>query len=278
MIKTVLVLGPAGAGKTSLIRMLADEHPDHHWHLVRLEPNEDGSPTQTLRVTTDDWAGLWHVRYGRQDILDALPEVVERITSESQRSQTVIAFESPPDALIRHAISFDMRVFVMPPIIDDGTVFRNVKESRHALQEILQDSLAFSVGTLTGESGIDDADPDGAGRAVASPAQSADDCELNEAQVRQFLACPLGNELAARVHLQPAFKGLADADLVVLNAAAGECLHESDTCWHRIQALLGKMGRQPPRQPLTYVCDLSDTSDPCVVRILRRMGDLLCRV
>jgi hypothetical protein len=279
MAKTLLLLGPAGAGKTSLIRVLAAEHPDHHWHLVQLETCQNGSPTQTLRVDTHDWAGLWHVRYRQSDLLAILPELVSRIAGKSPAQRTIIAFESLPDPVLRHALSFDLRVFVMPPIRDDRTVFRDVDESRCALQEILRDTSAMTAaGGGSRESCFDEPDPESSEHSLDSIATQPRHTELNESQIQRFLTGPLGSELAARVHLQPAFGAIADADLVVMNTAAAECFHEADTCWHKIQTLLGRLHKSAHHQPLTYACDLSEPRDPSFVRILRHMGESLCRV
>lgn len=277
MAKNFLVLGPAGAGKTSLVRALLAEHPDHCWHLVQLEPCATGSPVQLLRVHATEWAGLWHLRYQQDSVPTALGDLVSRIDSESPVGRTIVAFESVPDPILRHALQYDLRVFVMPPIQDETEVFRSRHDSRHALQEILRDTSAFSaeiIGMTEPEADQSDAAEHPLGPLPAPPEGS----DLNESQVERFLACPLGMELGARVHLRPAFAALADADLVVLNTAVGDPFQESDTCWHKIQVLLGRLHKSSGRAALTYACDLTDPQDPCRVRALRRLSESLCRV
>lgn len=277
MAKTFLVLGPAGAGKTSLVRVLAGEHPDHCWHLVRLESHEDGSSMQPLRVDAPHSIRSWLLRYVQADAPKALAGAVQQIASESPDSRTIIAFESTPDPVLRCAFGYDLRVFVLPPIRDETVVFRTAGDSKRVLQQILRDTSTFSAGTAgLAESQVDELGS--TGHPLGPPPHLPEAPELRESQVERFLACPLGMELAARVHFQPDFDALADSDLVILNTAAGESLCESDTCWHKIQAMLARLHKPAGKSPLTYACDLVDLQDPMLVRILRRIGESLCRV
>jgi len=157
MAKTLLVQGPASAGKTALIRTLAGRHPDYHWHLVQLESSADPGPAQPLRIHTPDWAGLWYLRYRHSDIISTLPDLVLRISSEPGSSRAIIAFEAAPDPILRHALQYDLRVFVVPPIHDETVLFRTPDQSRQALRQILRDSSAFSTQVFALQTDPDDA-------------------------------------------------------------------------------------------------------------------------
>ncbi len=271
MTKTVLILGPASIGKTTLIRTLAGEHPDHAWHLVQLESHEQESQVTARDGKAAGWASQWHVRYRREDVLAALPALLGRIEDEAKGRPTVIALTAPPDSLLRQAYAYDLRVFVMPPIDDPATMFRDSDEARKALQQILRDSSAFTAEVLDLTEGIDDVDA-ASQTILPSPGVAV---EMNQSQVETFLGQPLGLELAIRVHLQTDFSAVADANIILLNTSAGPCC-ENDAGWRRLLALLGRLHKGTG--PLTYACDLSDPEDPCFVRVRRRMAEALCKV
>jgi hypothetical protein len=113
--------------------------------------------------------------------------------------------------------------------------------------------------------------------AIALP-NSSGVTEVNETQVEEFLAQPLGAELAMRVHLRPRFSAMADADIIILDMAAAESCCEQGASWQRLLGLLGRVRKGSGRSPLTYACDLADPEDPCFMRIRRRMSEVLCKV
>jgi hypothetical protein len=277
MAKTLLVMGPASTGKSSLIRSLTAEHPDHCWHLVQLEASKEGPRMRPLRVHATNWAGRWHLRYQRETAAEAVAGLVQEIADESPGEQTIIAFESQPDPILRHAIAYDVQVFVLPPIPDETTVFRTARDSGRALRQILRDTAAFHTQLLDLPE-ADPSDPASEDLLLGPLPDPAQEYEVVESQVKQFLACPLGMELAARVHLQPGFAGLADADVVLLNTAAGEHFSEADICWQKLQGLMAKLKKPAGRKAILYACDVTDPQDPCLVRVLRRLGELLCKV
>jgi hypothetical protein len=272
MSKTVLILGPTGAGKAPLLAALAGEHPGHQWHRVHLEP---GQQTRVESLPTPgDFAGCWQVRYRPEQVAATLPGLLHRIEKTADARPAVIAFSGQPDALLRHALAYDLRVFVMPPIDDETVLFRSTEQATDALRQILRDTSSFAreVTAMTG--------PDDPGMELEHPSLSAElvgGDELHEPQVREFLCGPLGAELAMRVHMQPAFGGIGDADIIVMNAAAGPRFSENNHCWQRLLGLLDRIRSTSHRAPLTCVCDLSDREDPCFVRVRQRMGKVVCQ-
>jgi hypothetical protein len=275
MTKTLLVLGPAGAGRSGFIETLACEHPDHRWHLVQLEERaEQAAGLQPIMAPRPGWAGVWHLRYRREEVLTALPELIERIQADSPAQPSVIALAAAPDPLLRHAYAYDLRVFIVSPIDDEAALFRSHDEARLALRQICRDSSAFSAEILAAGQDLVDGDP--SLEAMALPSLGGGG-EVNESQVDGFLAQPLGVELAMRVHLQPRFAAMADADIIILDVAA-ESSSERALAWQRLLALLERVRKAGSRGPLTYACDLSDPQDPCFVRIRRRMAEVLCKV
>jgi hypothetical protein len=99
---------------------------------------------QPIMTPRPGWAGVWHLRYRREEVLTALPELIERIQAESRAQPSVIALEAAPDPLLRHAHAYDLRVFILSPIDDEEAVFRSKDEARLALREILRDSSALT--------------------------------------------------------------------------------------------------------------------------------------
>lgn len=274
MAKTLLVLGPAGAGKTLLVQALARAHPGHQWHRVELVASGEGAEAQQLPVPSGDWAGIWRLGYDPADPAGQLTGFVGRIAAQKEANRTIIAFESQPDPGLRYALDFDLQAFVVPPVLDETEVFRTVEESRQALQEIMRQGAALGGQAAA----LDPRDGEAADPATCAlseefglPAAG----ELHESHVQRFLACPLGVELATRVHLQPAFSAIVDADLVILNPAAKGTFRESHPVWQKLQALLNRLKRPAGRQTLVYICDLTDGQDPSLVRVLRRMEERL---
>jgi hypothetical protein len=275
MIRTLLVLGPARTGKSSLVQALAAEHPSRRWHLVRLEPADQTLRAERTEMSAPGSVALWRVRYGRQDVVKALPVLIQRIQADAAGPMPVIAFEALPDPVLRHAHAYDMRVFVLPPMQDEAILFRRPEESRGALRQILRDSSALA--SALWELGPTDAAEAPAACDIPMPAAGGA-VEVHQSHVAAFLAEPLGTELAVRVHLQPPFGAIADADIVVLNTAAGSSSGENGSCWQRLLGLLERLRKAGGRAPLAYACDLSDPTDPCFVRIRHRMSAVLCGV
>lgn len=220
------------------------------------------------------WAGVWPLRYRGEEVLTALPELIERIRADLRTQPSVIAIEAAPDPLLRHAYAYDLRAFLLSPDEDEGVLFRSNDEARLALREILRDSSTFNAQIFAAGQELAEDDPALSAIALPDPAGAA---EVNESQVEEFLAQPLGAELAMRVHLQPRFSAMADADIIILDMSAGPG-SEHNLSWQRLLGLLGRVRKRHGRHPLTYACDLSDPQDPCLVRIRRRMSEKLCKV
>jgi hypothetical protein len=275
MTKTLLVLGPSGTGRSGFIEALAGEHPDHRWHLVQVEEHaKQGADVQPIMAQRPGWAGAWRLPYRREEVLTALPELIERVQADVRSQPSVIVMEAAPDPLLRHAHAYDLRVFILSPVDDEAVLFRSNDEARLALREILRDSTTFSAQILAAGQDLAEGDPS---LAAIAPPNSDGAAEVSEAQVEEFLAQPLGVELAMRVHLQPRFAGMADADIIILDVSAEPCCERS-LVWQRLLGLLGRVRKGSGRGPLTYACDLSDPQDPSFVRVRRRMSGVLCKV
>jgi hypothetical protein len=257
-----------------LIRALVDEHPDHHWDMVRLKASRQASGVEPMHEKAPPQVRLWQMYYRQRDVLTALPDLVKQIQQHAGGPPAVIAFEAVPDPLLRNAYPYDMRVFILPPIRDETVMFRRPHEARLALLEILRDSSALArelheLALL---------DPSSAQNQASPGVQGGGAIEINQSQVDAFLAEPLGAELAARVHLQPSFADIADADIVVLNAAAAPSCRENTPCWQPLLGLMGRLRKKDGHGLPAYVCNLSDPQDPSFARIRHRISQVLCRV
>ncbi len=275
MTRTLLVSGPASAGKSTLIQAVAREHPDHRWHLVQVRRDGPEAREAIRRAGRDGWAGAWQVCCRQEEAPGLMDEVVRQVKAEVGAAPTVIAFEGGADPLLRHAYAYDMRVFVAPPPGDGEALFRSNDEARLELRRILRDSAALGR-QMPGASQAPEAD-DGP-EAFLAPPEAGPAAEIQESQVTQFLAQPLGAALAVRVHLRPEFAAMADADIIVINTAAGPAFSEESGGWQRLLGLFGRLRKGSGRVPLIYACDLWETEDPCFVRVRRRVSESLCGV
>jgi len=276
MARTLLVCGPPGAGKTLLIRSLAEEHPDFNWHLLRLLPAAQSDDPQRVwpALSVEPWAGLWQYPYRPDALASDLPVLMDRIASHpaAHASQAIVAVEAEPDPVLRHVWPFDLRVFVLPPNEDESLIFRSKDEARQALEQVLRNSAAFAAETLS----LFDGPLDGVADQQIAEFLADDSGELTESQVDQFLRWPLGAELAARIQLKPTYEGIVDSDIVVTNTSAGSWNSGAERCWQRLLALLKRLRRPDGGHRLAYACDLSDPQDPCLQRILHKMGEKVC--
>ncbi len=265
MTRTLLVSGQAKAGKSILIQSVAREHPDHRWHLVEVERGRASGGEALQRTQRPGWTSAWLVRYEQEKAPRLMAEVVRRIEAEAGGDPAVVAFEGGADPVLRHAYAYDLQVFVAPPPADEEAMFRSNDEARLELQRILRDS------TKLGEQI----------RATAQLAEAEDaageGAEIRESQVKEFLAGPLGSELAVRVHLRPEFAAMADADIIMVNTAAGPSFSEESIAWQRLLGLFGRLRKGGSHGPLICACDLQEAQDPSFVRVRRRMSEAVCR-
>lgn len=278
MVKTLLISGPAASGKSTLLKAVARDYPDHCWHLVRLTLGQPTFCRGPLRTDSAPWASIRHTSYSKDEALMALPELVNRITSSPDaRGQAIIAFEAEPDPILRHAYTYDLRIFVMPPTADERAIFRTHDEARDALTQVMRDSAAFAAEVFGLDAG-DSEDLDMHNTAMFLSAGPDGRVELTETHLARFLTCPFGAEVAVQVQFQPAFGPVADADIVILNTGSGRLTTEADLCWRKMLRLLARLRRPDGSKRLAYACDLADPHDPHLQRIRHKMAECLCKV
>ena len=93
-------------------------------------------------------------------------------------------------------------------------------------------------------------------------------------QVRRFLHTPLGAEIASRIQLQPAYQGLAESDVAIVNTSVGATTAEVDDCVHRIETLMSRIHQNHSASGFLFCCDPLDPLDPVRPRLFSRLADL----
>ena len=261
------VSGPRRSGKSTIIQMMLDElyrKPPHYLRLAaidgdKVQPPPDATPAMDCGVGSARW-----LNYDEERIFEVLPEALTRIHRADRYGSVLI--EADADPHLRHVYPYDRRVFVMggPESLSD--VFRTVRQAAEALHDVLDDTATFAreiYGMLDGEP-LSEADSEREARP-----------ELTLSQMRGFLNSPLGEELATRIQFQPAYHGLVESDVVLINTGVGGASEVVDQCVHRLERLLARLRGPSARKSIIYCCDPMDLRDPLRKKVLKRLKELI---
>jgi len=270
----VLVCGPSGSGKSTLARLLAEEVLSRPPHYIRLRPAEsDRSPPLHLSDgdTRTAFASVQTVAYTPQRVFEVVPQALRRVRKEARFATVVIEGDSDP--CLRHAFPYDYRLFVMPAPGEVYEVFRRPEEAAAALHEVMQDTAEFAseiFGLFDDETWDDD---EGVRHEPRSRVRDGveERLEVSESQVRQFLATPLGAEIASRIQLRPEYHTLVDSDLVLVNMGVGAGTPVVDDCVRRIGTLIARVRGPSRRGNVLYCCDPLNEADPLRARLAERL-------
>ena len=284
-VETLLINGPAGAGKTRMAQLVAEEVLERPVHYLRMRAARDGH-TNTVRKCTpanmaatigNGWQSVHEVTYTDDRVFETVPDGLRAVRRLDRHGFIIVEADTEPS--LRHAYPYDYRVFVMPAPTEADTVFRDSEAATEALQQVMQDTASFAseVFGLFDAAGLDDS----VGVVHQAPSyhpretEQVEQLDIAEAQLRQFLNSPLGVEIASRIQLQPAYHALVESDVVVVNTGvdeAGDCL---DDCVNRIENLLARIRHDARRHSVLYWGDIGAPDEPSYKKLLVRLRTLL---
>lgn len=258
-LSTTFVSGPRRCGKSALIRLMVDQFGKRQPHYLRLvqrgsdkvPPKPVGPPPTNCGVASARW-----LEYCPERVFELIQDALSGIHKADRFGAVLI--EADADPVLRHAYPYDHRIFVMPTPPQLGEVFRHPADAATELRRALDDTTAFAEEVFgLFDRGVDRCDP------------SEDRADFSPAQMFGFLHSPLGEELATRIQLQPAYHGLVESDVIVVNTSVGERSPETHQCLHRIEKLLDRMRRAAaPRAELTH-CDPRDAASTACRNLLK---------
>jgi len=267
----ILVCGPSKAGKSLLVRMLARRTGRGRcWHL-RVLPHGAQHDPRFDEVAPDLFAGAYCVRYRPDQVFEMLPEVVRKI-SRHQADATVLV-EADADPALRYAFPYDYRLFILAAPRNYHEVFRTTVQAAAAMKQMMEDTASFAAEMF----GLFDhqaisSDPQITKlRCPAWHPQAV--VEIDQQQLQDFLSTPLGAEIASQVQLQPAYHGLIDSDVVVVNLAARPAADTTQECCTRIDGLLARLHAYD-NKPQLYCCDPTNSQDPRSTELLSHLARL----
>lgn len=256
------VSGVRRSGKSALIRVMIDRlwrHPPHYLRLAKR--GSDKRPPKATAQRPDDCgvASARWLEYDDDRIFEVLPDALTAIYQRDRFGSVVI--EADADPTLRCAYPYDHRVFVMPLPQDVEQVFRPPPRAAQELERVLDDTASFAseIFGLFRRSDVDAGDPS---EERASP---------SAAQMRTFLYSPLGDELATRIQLQPAYHGLVESDVIVVNNGVGANGAGTTECLRRIERLLERIRGESKRRAQTFICDPCEIGDRVSKKLLKAL-------
>ncbi|MFH0981527.1 MAG: hypothetical protein V2A79_08315 [Planctomycetota bacterium] len=248
-----LVSGPRRSGKSLVVGLMIDEALEGGAHYLRLTavngtkrpPLGVRPPAERCGVSSAEW-----LCYEQDHIFELLPEALAAIHRRDRNGRVII--EADADPALRHAYPYDQQLFVMAAPRSLGEVFRSVDQAARALQDVLDDTAEFAA-EVFGLS-FEDLDLDDETREERDL--------LSKSQIRQFLASPLGDQLATHTQLRPEYHGLLESDVVLVNTAAGGGPAVAEGCRRRLEQLLLRVQTPTAVRPNIFCCDPTDPEDP----------------
>lgn len=226
----VFVSGVPASGKSTLIQAMIDRcfrRPPHYLRLFTVDDCNSGNHRPGAKAPRGV-ASARGLRYDAERIFEVLPEALTGIYQQDRFGSVLV--EGDTDASLRHAYPYDHRIFMMPLPSELTEVFRDPELAACELQRVLDDTSAFASEMFGLHAG--------GGQSDCDPSESRS--HLTASQMEGFLYSPLGDELATRIQLQPAYQGVMECDLVIVNTALGERGPETAECLRRMRRLMSR--------------------------------------
>lgn len=271
-VTTVHISGLRGSGKTDVARLIASHvYAQRPPVLLRVEMVEAAGERVVFESVPDPaemFGSLCLARFAADRAFEVMAEVIHR--ARGGQKWVTILVEAEPDPALRYAHPWDHRVFVMPAPGRLEEVFRTPREASVALQEVLDDTSAFASEIF----GLFEADMDERGSGSGGM-PGGKRRRVSAAEMKSFLQSPLGAEIASRIQLQPAYHGLAESDVIVLNTAAGPAEADVEGCIRRLDALLARVREGTGHCRQLFDCDPSDPEDPNTQGLIERLREIL---
>jgi hypothetical protein len=259
------VSGPRFSGKSVVIRSMIDrlwKSAPHFLRLVEVGGDKKAPRFPAAPPPDSGVASARSLEYEPERIFEILPEALTAIHKKDRYGGVII--EADTDRTLLCAYPYDHRLFVMPVPTAVEQVFRTARAAAAEMQTVLADTAAFAsqiYGLFDGDS-LPDCDPK----------EERDD--LTGTQMRRFLASPLGDEIATRVALQPAYHGLVESDVVLVNTGLATPEPTCLDCLRQIERLLGRLRKVAERQTRLYMCNPLDPRDRIAKKFFRELKSM----
>ncbi len=276
--KVIFVSGPRGAGKTSLIRMMAREAMVQRPHHLRVVARcvSDRPHLQLVQKSGDpELASTRRVEYEPDRSGEIIDDAIRNLPLVGHPN--IVMIEGDGDPCLRYAYPYDRRIFVMPAPGDVYDVFRTPEQAATALRKVMEDTASFAteIFGLFDEDQIEQetgfmADKPAGGWSWDRPADGP--VEVDEIDLRRFLDSPIGVEIASRIQLQPEYQGLVEGDVIVLNTGVGAQNGVLDEVNRRLELLLNRIRSQAQNDGLLFCCDVVEPSDPRRARLFEKLS------
>ena len=287
-LETLMVGGPAGSGKTTVVHFLVDEVIKRPVHFLRLRRAGDGLTNAVARITStrkDEgkrrWASVHEVSYTADGIFEIIPDVLRHVRQLERKGFVIV--EADSDSFIRYAYPFHHCLFVMPVPDSVYEVFREPMEATVALREVMRDTAAFAENIL----GLFEGDPLGDLKGVEHRKETVrqslhgdehhlESLTIRESQLNRFVRSPLGMEIASRIQLQPAYHSAIEADAILINQIGeGESEALKETV-RRLEILLGRLRDDGYRQSILFRADMVSMNDSARKRLVAELTSRIC--
>ncbi len=261
-LNVVFISGVRRSGKSALIQGMVEalcETPPHYIRLVnkasrKAQRRVVPKPTEKSPFASAEW-----LEYDSDRVFEVLPAALAKIHQLDRFGSVLI--EADADPALRHAHSYDHRIFVMPIPAGVQDVFRDPARAAEELKRVLDDTAVFAseIFGLFDDENIDDAQES----EVRAP--------MNEGHARSFLYSPLGDELATRIQLQPPYHGLVESDVIVVNSQVGKLGPGPTACVQRIDRLLDRVKQPDGSRPQLFFCNPVDKDGRDCQKLLKAL-------
>jgi len=266
-LNVVFISGVRRSGKSALIQGMIEalcEMPQHYIRLVnkasrKAQARGAAKPTEKSPFASAQW-----LEYDAERVFEVLPAALAKIHQQDRFGSVLI--EADADPALRHAYSYDHRIFVMPIPAGVQDVFRDPARAAEELKRVLDDTAVFAseIFGLFDDENVDDAQP------------SENRPPMTAGHARSFLYSPLGDELATRIQLQQPYHGLVESDVIVVNSQVGKLGPGPTACVQRIERLLERVKQPDGSRPQLFFCNPVDRNGRDCKRLLHVL-DPMCR-